>query len=303
MRVFVAGASGAIGEPLIAELMKQGHSVVGMTKSEAGAKGLKGQGAEAVIVDALNAAALEAAVRQAEAEVVIDELTSLPKEQSDMPKFAAGDRKLRIEGGGNLFRAALASGVRRYLQQSSGFFLKAARGTPADESSPLDVDASPNVAASARTYMELETRLFSSNAIEGVALRYGFLYGPKTWYYPGGAAANMVMQRQNPVVGKGEGVSSFVHVNDAAVATVALLSAEPGVYDLVDDDPSSQAIWLPAFAKFVGAPEPRHMSEAEATAIAGEDVVYYATKLSGATNAKTKRILGWKPRRLEWLKN
>lgn len=303
MRVFVAGASGAIGEPLIAELLKQGHSVVGMTTSAARAEILEGQGAEAEIVDAFDAAALTAALRRAKAEVILDELTSLPKELSDMPKYAAGDRKLRIEGGGNLFRAAIACGVRRYLQQASGFFLKAAQGVLADESSPLDVHASPSVAASARTYRELETRLFSSDAIEGVALRYGFFYGPKTWYYPGGAAANMVMRQQNPVVGKGEGVSSFVHIDDAAIATVAALTAEPGVYNLVDDDASPQAIWLPAFAKFVGAPEPPHRSEAEVTASAGEDAVYYATKLSGASNAKAKRILGWKPRRLEWLQS
>jgi len=301
MRVFVAGASGAIGQPLIAELLKQGHSVVGMTTSEARAKNLVSQGAEAVIVDAFDAAAVEAALRQAKAEVVVDELTSLPKEQTDMPKYAQGDRRLRLEGGGNLFRAAIASGVRRYLQQSSGFFLKAATGTLADESSPLDVNASAAVAASARTYTELEARLFSSNAIEGVALRYGFFYGPKTWYYCGEAAANMVMRRQSPVVGKGEGVSSFVHIDDAAVATVAALTAEPGVYNLVDDDPSPQNVWLPAFAKFVGAPEPPHLSEAEVTAMAGQDVVYYATKLSGASNAKAKLVLGWTPRRLEWL--
>ena len=150
--------------------------------------------------------------------------------------------------------------------------------------------------------MELEARLFNSGAIEGVALRYGFFYGPKTWYYPGEAAANMVMRQQNPIVGKGEGVSSFVHIDDAAVATVAALTAKPGVYNLVDDDPSPQAVWLPAFAKFVGAPEPPRMSEAEVKAIAGEDAVYYATKLSGASNAKAKRVLGWNPRRLEWLK-
>ncbi len=196
MRVFVAGASGAIGEPLIAELLERGHSVVGMTTSQARAKNLEGQGAEAVIVDAFDAPAVEAALRRSKADVVIDELTSLPKAQSDMPKYAAGDRKLRIEGGGNLFRAAQASGVRRYLQQSSGFFLKAAAGTLADESSPLDVNASPSVAASARTYTELEARLFRSDAIEGVALRYGFFYGPKTGYYPGEAAANMVMRNR-----------------------------------------------------------------------------------------------------------
>lgn len=301
MRVFVAGASGAIGEPLIAELLKQGHSVVGMTTSETRAKNLERQGAEALIVDAFNTSQMEEALRRSKPEAVIDELTSLPKEQSEMPKYAAGDRKLRIEGGGNLFRAAIASGVRRYLQQSSGFFLKAGEGTLADESSPLDVNASAGIAASARTYTELETRLFSSNAIEGVALRYGFFYGQKTWYHPGEAAANMVMRQQNPVVGKGEGVSSFVHIDDAAIGTVQALTAEPGVYNLVDDDPSPQSVWLPAFAKFLGAPEPPHMSEAEVNALVGEDAVYYATKLSGASNAKAKRVLGWLPRRLVWL--
>jgi 2-alkyl-3-oxoalkanoate reductase len=301
MRVFVAGASGAIGEPLIAELLKQGHSVVGMTTSESRAKNLQSQGAQALIVNALDAEGIEKALRQSKPEAVIDELTSLPKEPSDMPKYAAGDRRLRLEGGGNLFRAAIASGVRRYLQHSSGFFLKAPEGTLADESSPLDLNASPGVAASARTYTELETRLFSSSAIEGIALRYGFFYGPKTWYHPGESAANMAMRQQLPVVGKGEGVSSFVHIHDAAVGTIKALTAEPGIYNLVDDNPSPQAIWLPAFAKFVGAPEPPHISEAEAKAQAGEDAVYYATKLSGASNAKAKRILGWQPRRLDWL--
>ena len=253
-----------------------------------------------MIVDAFDGPAVEAALRRSKAEVVIDELTSLPKTQKDMPKYAAGDRKVRIEGGGNLFRAALATGVRRYLQQSSGFFLKAAAGTLADESSPLDPDASPGVAASARTYAELEARLFSSGAIESVALRYGFFYGPKTWYYPGESAADVVMQQQNAVVGKGEGVSSFVHIDDAAKATVALLTAPAGVYNLVDDDPSPQAVWLPAFARFLGAPAPRHISEAEMTAAAGVDAVYYATKLSGASNAKAKRELGWTLKYPSW---
>ncbi len=301
MRVFVAGASGAIGEPLIAELLKQGHSVVGMTTSETGAKSLEGQGASAAIVDALDATAVETALRRSAAEVVIDELTSLPKQQSEMPKYAAGDRKLRLEGGGNLFRAAIATGVRRYLQQSSGFFLKSAQGTLADESSPLDVNASPGVAASARTYTELEARLFSSNAFEGVALRYGFFYGPKTWYHRGGSAADMVARRLYPVVGEGQGVSSFVHIDDAAIATVAALTAQAGVYNLVDDDPSPQKVWLPAFANFVGAPTPPHVSEAEAKATGGDDMVYYATQLNGASNAKAKRLLGWRPRLLEWL--
>ncbi len=300
MRVFVAGASGAIGEPLIAELLKQGHSVVGMTTSETGAKLLEGQGASAVIANAFDAAAVETALRQSQAEVVIDQLTSLPKDQNEMPKYAAGDAKLRLEGGGNLFRAAIATGVKRYLQQSSGFFLTT-DGSLADESSPLDMDASPGVAASARTYRELEARLFRSDAIEGVALRYGFFYGPKTWYHPGGSAAEMVMRQQVPVIGDGGGVSSFVHIQDAATATVAALKAPGGVYNVVDDDPSPQSVWVPAFAKFLGAPAPPHLSEAEAKSVAGDDAVYYATRLHGASNAKAKRVLGWQPRRLAWL--
>jgi nucleoside-diphosphate-sugar epimerase len=301
MRVFVAGASGAIGEPLIAELLKQGHSVVGMTTSEARAKTLEDQGATPAIVDALDAPAVEAALKQSKAEALIDELTSLPKEMNDMPQYVERDRKLRLEGGGNLFRAAIATGVRRYLQQASGFFLKAAEGSLADESSPLDINAAPGVAAAARTYAELEARLFSSSAIEGVSLRYGFFYGPKTWYTPGGSAANAILQQQVPVIGNGQGLSSFVHIDDAAIATVAALTAEAGVYNLVDDDPSPQSVWLPAFAKFLGAPTPPHVSEEQATAMAGEDTVYYATRLSGASNAKTKQVLGWQPRRLEWL--
>lgn len=301
MRVFVAGASGAIGEPLIRELLDQGHSVVGMTTSEERARSLEVQGAEAVVVNAFDATAVEAALRQSKAEAVIDELTSLPKELSDMPKYAAGDRKLRVQGGNNLFRAAIASGVGRYLQQSSGFFLKAAEETLADESSVFDVNASPGVAESAQTYAELEGRLFGSDRIEGLALRYGFFYGPKTWYYPGEAAAIMVMRQQNPVVGLGQGVSSFVHIHDAAIGTVAALTAEPGVYNLVDDDPAPQSVWLPAFAQFLGAPVPPRLSEAEVRASGGDDAVYYATRLSGASNAKARRMLVWKPRRLEWL--
>lgn len=301
MRVLVAGATGAIGQPLIADLLQQGHSVVGLTTSEAGAATLQRHGAEAAIVDVFDLSAVDAALRRFQPDAVIDELTSLPKEQADMPKYGERDRKVRLEGGGNLFRAAVVNGVRRYLQQSSGFFLKSTPGTLADESSPLDIDASPAVAASARTYTELETRLFGAASIEAVSLRYGFFYGPGTWYYPGASAASAVMRQQVPVIGNGEGVSSFVHINDAASATVLALTAAPGIYNLVDDDPCPQSVWLPAFAKFLCAPPPPHISVKAAAAAAGQDAVYYATRLSGASNAKAKSALQWKPRPLEWL--
>jgi nucleoside-diphosphate-sugar epimerase len=191
VRVFVAGASGAIGQPLIAELIRRGHEVTGMTRSEAGARNLAAMGAAVARVSAFDGEAVEQALRQARAEVVIDELTSLPKDPSEMAAAAPGDRKLRIEGGGNLHRAARANGVRRYIQQASGFFLKAGSGL-ADESEGLAIDASPRVAASARTYAELERRVLDSGDMEGIALRYGFFYGPGTWYHPDGASADQV---------------------------------------------------------------------------------------------------------------
>ena len=160
MRVFVAGASGAIGQPLVAELIRQGHTVTGMTRSETGAQMLADMGAIVAKVSAFDTRAVEEAVRRSEAEIVIDQLTALPKHPSELPAALPGDRKLRLEGGGNLHRAAQASGVRRYIQQASGFFLKAGSGL-ADESEHLAIDASAGVAASAQMYAELESRVLS----------------------------------------------------------------------------------------------------------------------------------------------
>ena len=300
MKIFVAGASGAIGQPLIAELIRQGHTVTGMTHSDAGAEKLSKAGAAVARVSAFDAPALEEALRRSSAEAVIDELTALPKHPSDLAAAAPGDRKLRLEGGGNLFRAAQAAGVRRYLQQASGFFLRAGNGL-ADESESLAVDATPGIAGSARTYTELEKRLFSTPAMEGVALRYGFFYGPNTWYDPDGASADDVRRQQTPIIGRGEGVWSWIHVEDAALATVAALTAPAGVYNIVDDDPSPVHVWLPAFARFVGAPAPPHVTEEQARATVGEEPIYYQTRLRGASNRKAKQILNFRPRRLEWL--
>ena len=217
-----------------------------------------------------------------------------------MAEAAPGDRKLRLEGGGNLHRAARACGVRRYVQQASGFFLRPGSGL-ADESVGLAVDASPRVAANARAYAELEARVLNAGDMEGVALRYGFFYGPGTWYHPEGAAADQVRRQEVPIIGEGEAVWSWVHIDDAVVATVEALTIPPGVYHVVDDDPSQVSIWLPAFARAIGAPPPPMVSEQEARAAAGEDAVYYGTRLRGASNGKARRVFGFAPRRLEWL--
>src|SRR6201996_419129 len=300
MKIFVAGASGAIGQPLVAELIRQGHTVTGMTHSDAGAEKLQKAGAAVTRVSVFDSSALEDAVRRSSAEVVIDELTALPKDPSDLAAAGPGDRKLRLEGGGNLFRAAQAAGVRRYLQQASGFFLKPGNGL-ADESESLAVDASPGVAAAAPTHTEPEKRLFSSSAMDGVALRYGFFYGPNTWYDREGASGDQVRKQEMPIIGRGEGVWSWIHIEDAAHATVAALTAPPGVYNVVDDDPSPVSVWLPAFARFVGAPDPPHVTEEQALAAVGEEPIYYQTKLRGASNKKARRMLHFQPRRLQWL--
>ena len=278
MNIFVAGASGAIGRPLLAALIRQGHAVTGMTHSDAGARVIAGLGAAVARVSAFDAPALERALRESRAEVVIDQLTALPRDPRDMAAAAAANHTIRVEGGGNLHRAARASGVRRYLQQASGFFLKPGPGL-GDESVGMAVDASPAVAAHARDYTELESRVLNAEGIEGVALRYGFFYGPGTWYNPDGAAADQARKQELAIIGAGEGVWSWVHIEDAAVATVAALTAPPSVYHVVDDDPSPVSRWLPAFARWVGAPPPPPVTEQEGRERGGEDAVYYGTKL------------------------
>ena len=300
MPFFVAGAGGAIGLPLIAALVREGHTVTAMNRDEVGTQKLVEMGATVVGVNAFDGAAVEQAVGRSQAEVVIDQLTALPKDPARYAAAFAGDRKLRLEGGGNLHRAAQAAGVRRYIQQASGFLLKAEAGL-ADESVRLATDASAGVAATAQVYAEVEARLLNSGKMEGIALRYGFFYGPNTWYWPEGAAAEHVRRRETPVVGRGEGVWSFVHIEDAALATVAALTAPPGIYNVVDDYPSPVSRWLPAFAGWVGAPPPPQLTEQEARDVHGEDAVYYGTKLVGASNDKAKRTFKFNPRRLQWL--
>lgn len=300
MNIFVAGASGAIGRPLITGLIASGHRVTGMTRSDKGAKALAELGASVAQVSAYDAPALEEALRASQAEIVIDELTSLPVRQSDMPSAAAGDRRLRLEGGGNLLQAAQKLGVRRYIQQSTGFFVQPGPGL-ADESEGLAVDATPGVSAAARTYAELENRLLKLENMEAVLLRYGFFYGPGTWYSADGSAGEQARRGDIPLIGDAEGVWSWVHIDDAAAATVAAVTIPAGIYHIVDDKPLAYREWLPAFAKAMGGPTPAQLSVDDTLMLAGEDAVYYATKLRGTSNSKAKVTFGFAPRRHEWL--
>ena len=303
MRVLVAGATGAIGRPLISALVASGREVIGITSTERGVQTLRDKGAEAFVANALDRNAIEAVIRKVRPEAVIDELTSLPKEYTpeEMRAAADRDRKMSLVGGRIVQDAAIAAGAKRYIVQSTGFFYAPGTGF-ATETEPLASEASPGIAGSVRTYMQIEDRVLNGPDLDGIALRYGFFYGPGTYYDPvTGSVSRQVREQQYPVIGSGQGVFSFVHVEDAAVATVAALEADPGVYNVVDDDPSDMNIWLPAFARFLGAIAPREITEAEALRTAGADSIYYATRLRGASNGRAKQKLGFAPRKLEWL--
>jgi nucleoside-diphosphate-sugar epimerase len=303
MRILIAGASGAIGRPLVRRLRANRHEVFALTRSPDSAAALKEIGAEPVIADALDAAAVKAAVGRIRPEAVINELTSLPRHYTpaEMKAAAERDRKVRVEGNMNLLAALRDSGVRRYLLQSSGFWYAPGAGL-ADESVPFISSASPGVEASARIYLELEARTSATPGIEFVALRYGFFYGAGTWYTREGDMGDQVRQQQIPIIGEGQGVYSFVHIDDAAGATAAALECPPGAYNIVDGSPSPQRLWLTAFARAAGAPAPPRVSEEEALRASGGDAVYYATRLRGASNEKARRELEFRPRPLEWIR-
>jgi nucleoside-diphosphate-sugar epimerase len=277
--------------------------VIGITSTERGVQTLRDKGAEAFVADALDRNAIEAVIRKVRPEAVIDELTSLPKKYTpeEMRAAAEGDRNLRLVGGRNVQHASIAAGAKRYIVQSTGFVYAPGTGL-ATETEPLALEASPGIAGSVRTYTQIEDRVLNAPDLEGIALRYGFFYGPGTYHDPAtGSISRQVREQQYPVIGSGQGVFSFVHVEDAVVATVAALEADPGVYNVVDDDPSDMSIWLPAFARFLGAPTPRKITEADALRTAGADSIYYATRLRGASNGRAKQELGFAPRNLEWL--
>jgi 2-alkyl-3-oxoalkanoate reductase len=305
MKIFVAGATGAIGRPLIHQLLAKGHKVVAMTRSPEKAQILAEQGVETAIADVFDADAVRAAISAAQPEVVIEQLTSLPQTytQESMRLAANLNRRIRLEGGANVLAAAQASGVRRYLMQSIAFWAVPGAGL-ADEETPLAFDASPAVAGDAHTVAEIERRLLETPDLEGIVLRYGFLYGPGTWFAPDGDVAEQVRAKQFPIVGNGGGVWSWIHVEDAVIATVAAAErGNPGIYLITGDRPLEVREWLSAFARSLDAPPPPQVSIEDALRIGGADAVYYGTKMRGASNAKAKRELDFQPRSMEWIVN
>jgi nucleoside-diphosphate-sugar epimerase len=304
MKIFVAGGTGAIGRPTLDQLLARGHNVVALTRTQERAQSLAVQGIEPAIADVFDAESVKAAVIRAQPEVVIEQLTALPRTytRESMNATAALNTRIRSEGGANVLAAAQAAGVRRFLKQSMAFWGIPGAGL-ADEETPLSLDASPAVTADARLVIETERRLLQTADLEGIALRYGFFYGPGTWFNSDGDVAQQVRQQQFPIVGNGDGVWSWLHIEDAAIATVAAAEqGNRGVYLIVDDQPLAVRDWLTAFARSLNAPPPPRVSVEDALKMeGGADIVYYQTQMRGASNAKAKRELNFQPRPLEWV--
>jgi 2-alkyl-3-oxoalkanoate reductase len=300
MRVFVAGASGAIGRPLVPRLVAAGHEVTGMTRRPERAEEIRAAGAEAAICDAFDAEALGAAVKAADPEVVVHLLTALPqrfKPRSDL----SPTNRVRVEGTRNLVAAAQAAGARRLIAESVAFFYAPEGEGSKDEEAPLYAAAPGAFGAAMTAATELERQVLGADGLEGVVLRYGWLYGPGTYYARDGSLAEDTLKRRSPIVGAGTGVFSFIHVDDAATATAAAVErGAPGVYNIVDDDPAPQHEWAKGYAEALGAKPPRRVPVWLARLVAGKAMAETAISLRGASNAKAKRELGWEPAYPSW---
>lgn len=306
MKIFVAGATGAIGKQLVPMLIEGGHEVTGMTRTAAKTDLISSLGARPAVADALDPEAVAQAVGESEPEVVIHELTAidLSSFSRSIDKQFAETNRLRTEGIDHLLAAAKATGARRFIAQSfAGWPYKRVGGPVKSEEDPLDDNPPKPVRETLGAIRHLEGAVMGAEGIEGIALRYGGFYGPGTSLAldPPGEQTQMVRKRRFPIVGNGAGVWSLVHIRDAAVATFAAIDqGAPGVYNVVDDDPAPVAVFLPELAKDIGAKPPRHVPRWLGRLAGGEAAVIMMTDIRGGSNAKAKRELGWQLQYPSW---
>ena len=302
MRVFVAGATGAIGKQLVPRLVGAGHEVHGMTRSESKRAMLHELGAVPVVADALDPDQVAEAVGKAKPDVLVHQLTALAgRGMRGLKRRIAMTNRLRSAGTDHLLSAGQAVGVRRFVAQSN-YALYARTGGPVkSEGAPLDLTPPRKQREAAAAIFHLEEAVLDAGWTEGIVLRYGGFYGPGTNMAPGGDFYEMIRKRRFPLVGDGGGVWSFVHIADAAEATMAAIEhGGRGVYNIVDDDPAPVAEWLPALTRKLSGKKPRRMPRFVVRLAAGEFGVLMMTEARGASNAKAKRELGWSPAHPSW---
>jgi nucleoside-diphosphate-sugar epimerase len=300
MRVFVTGATGALGRHLVPGLVAAGHEVIATTRTPGKVAQLREAGAEPVVVDGLDREAVIAAVLAARPQVIMHQMTAL----ADMRSLRKPDQQfavtneLRTRGTDNLLEAAAQAGTRRVIAQSYAGPGpdKRSSGALKTEEDPLDLQYIPGAVRSPEAMMYVD-KTVPLKAQEGIVLRYGAFYGPGA----SDLVVAMVRKRQLPVIGGGAGVWSFVEITDAAAATVAAVDhGAPGVYNIVDDDPAPVAEWLPYLAEVAGAKPPLRVPAWLGRLLAGQFVVAQMTSARGSSNAKARKELGWEPRYASW---
>ena len=306
MRVFVAGATGALGRQLVPQLVAAGHEVTGMTSSASKEDLIRSLGARPAVADALDPDQVARVVAEAEPEAIIHQLTAISADMNPrhLDRAFAQTNRLRTEGTDHLLAAAKAVGAKRFLVQSfAGWPYSRTGGPVKSEEDPLDESPPKQARETVAAIHYLEGAVTGADWIKGIALRYGGFYGPGTSISRehGAEQAEMVRKRRFPIVGRGTGVLSFVQIQDAATATVAALDrGERGIYNIADDEPAPVSEWLPVLAEALGAKPPRRVPRWLGRLVAGEVGVVMMTEVRGASNAKAKRELGWELRYPSW---
>jgi nucleoside-diphosphate-sugar epimerase len=293
-----------MGKQLVPRLVANGHDVAGITRSPEKRDAVRALGARPVVADALDPDQVARAVAEAEPDVIVHQLTAL----SGSLDFRHFDRdfaptnRLRTEGTDNLLAAGRAVGLRRFVAQSYAGWPAARTGGPVKgEDAPFDPEPAAQMRDALAAIRHLELAVTGAEWTEGIALRYGGFYGPGTSFSARGEHVEMIRKRKFPLVGDGAGVWSFIHIEDAAAATVAAVErGRRGVYNVVDDEPAPVAEWLPVAASVLGAPPPRHVPRWLGRALAGEAATVMMTEVRGASNEKAKRELGWEPSHASW---
>jgi nucleoside-diphosphate-sugar epimerase len=311
MKVFVAGATGALGRQLVPQLVARGHEVVGMTRNTSKQDLLRSLGARPVVADALDPDAVAEAVASAEPEVIVHQLTALSGKLSvrdmrhpERSTAATMTNRLRTEATDHLLAAGRAVGARRFVAQSIAAFGFGRPGGPVQtEADPLDPNPPAGLRAGQAAILHLEQAVTTIEWGDGLALRYGAFYGPGTGISlaPDAVMAAPVRKRRFPIVGDGGGTWSHIHIEDAATATaVAVEHGPPGIYNVVDDEPAPVREWLPVLASALDAKPPRRVPRWLVRLAAGETATVMMTDVRGASNEKAKRELDWKPRYASW---
>jgi nucleoside-diphosphate-sugar epimerase len=304
MRIFLTGATGAVGRHLVPMLVAEGYEVTGTTRTPGRAEALRAAGAEPVLLDVLDRPAVLDAVGKAEPEVVIHQATALAgaMDLRHFDRFFATTNRLRAEGTDTLLEAAGTVGARQLIAQSFAGWPYARTGGPVKtEDDPLDPDPAGNARQTLAAIEHLEAAVTGAPGITGTVLRYGAFYGPGTSLARGVELAEMVRRRRFPIVGSGAGIFSFCHIEDAAAATAAAVrTGAGGIFNVVDDEPARVSEWLPVLAQVLRGPRPRRVPAWLARGLLGGQGTVMMTSARGASNAKAKRELGWTPAYPSW---